>query len=130
MSRSEKIPNLSNREALIMEILLEQPTVELYGLELVRKSGNRLKRGTVYVTLARLEDKGFIESREEIPKPSIPGMPRRVYKVTGYGQRVYQLLQQVREARHLVVADPVGGIDGGAGFNFGEERTAGINILP
>jgi|SRR5579872_2399171 len=105
--RNDKIPSLSNREALIMEILLERPAVELYGLELVRNSGNRLKRGTVYVTLARLEEKGFIQSREDASEPSPPGMPRRFYKVTGYGQLVYQLLQQAREARHLALADPV-----------------------
>jgi DNA-binding PadR family transcriptional regulator len=106
LSSNEKIPSLSNREALIMEILLERPAVELYGLELVRNSGNRLKRGTVYVTLARLEEKGFIKSREDTSEPSPPGMPRRLYKVTGYGQSVYQLLQQVREARHLAMTEP------------------------
>ena len=102
-------PHLSKKEALIMELLLERPAAELYGLELVRNSGRRLKRGTVYVTLGRLEDKGFIESREEV-QPNIPGMPRRLYKVTGYGQRVYDLLQQAKEARHLVAAHAEGGI--------------------
>jgi PadR family transcriptional regulator PadR len=102
-------PHLSRKEALIMEILLERPAAELYGLELVRNSRKRLKRGTVYVTLGRLEDKGFIESREEI-QPNMPGMPRRLYKVTGYGQRVYELLQQAREARHLTPAQLAGAI--------------------
>lgn len=102
-SREEKIPNLSGKEALIMEILLEGLTAELYGLELVRRSGNRLKRGTVYVTLSRLEDKGFIESREDT-EPNMSGIPRRLYKVTGYGERVYELLQQARAVRQLMPA--------------------------
>ncbi|MBZ5659046.1 MAG: PadR family transcriptional regulator [Acidobacteriia bacterium] len=85
---------------MIMEILLDRRTRELYGLELVRESGSRLKRGTVYVTLGRLEDKGFIESRED-NQPNVSGLPRRLYKVTGYGQRVFALLQQVQELKRL-----------------------------
>jgi DNA-binding PadR family transcriptional regulator len=100
LSRDEKMPSLSKREALIMEILLGRPTKELYGLELVRESGNRLKRGTVYVTLGRLEDKGFIEAQEDC-QPNISGLPRRRYKVTGYGQQVYELLRRAQELKRL-----------------------------
>jgi len=96
----DEVPTLSKKELVIMEILLEEPTADLYGLELVRRSGKRLKRGTVYVTLTRLEDKGFIESREEV-QPNMPGMPRRLYKVTGYGRKVYLLLRQASELRQL-----------------------------
>jgi DNA-binding PadR family transcriptional regulator len=32
---------------------------ELYGLQLVAASRGRLKRGTVYVTLRRMEEKGY-----------------------------------------------------------------------
>jgi PadR family transcriptional regulator, regulatory protein PadR len=96
------LPSLSVTEALIMELLLAQPATELYGLELVRASGNRVKRGTVYVTLSRMEEKGYIESREEERQPNIPGLPRRLYRVTGYGQRVYELLRLAREARLLL----------------------------
>jgi DNA-binding PadR family transcriptional regulator len=102
--REEKMPSLSVKEDVILEILLAEPTRELYGLELVRMSGNRLKRGTVYVTLSRMEDKGFVESREEEPEPDVSGMPRRLYKVTGYGRRAYRLLRQLRAARQLVLA--------------------------
>lgn len=98
--RDEGVPHLSGRELLIVELLLEHPGKELYGLELVRESGKRLKRGTVYVTLGRLEDKGFVESRGETEQ-SLSGTPRRLYRVTGYGQRVYELLQQARELKRL-----------------------------
>ena len=58
-------PRLSPKESLIVELLLRD--AELYGLQLVAASRGRLKRGTVYVTLGRMEDKGFIASREEAP---------------------------------------------------------------
>ena len=46
---------LSAKESLILELLIQDK--ELYGLELVAASRRRLKRGTVYVTLGRMEDK-------------------------------------------------------------------------
>jgi PadR family transcriptional regulator PadR len=100
--KQEKLPSLSGREALIMELLLQTPAVEMYGLELVRASENRLKRGTVYVTLGRLEEKGYLTSREEEPQPGASGIPRRLYRVTGHGQCVFELLTRARDARQLV----------------------------
>ena len=66
---------------------------ELFGQELVNRSDGRLGRGTVYVTLDRLEDKGFIASRQEDRHPGAIGLPRRMYKVTGLGQRVFEALE-------------------------------------
>jgi DNA-binding PadR family transcriptional regulator len=91
-----EIPRLTSRELLIMEILVADPARELYGLELVRESDNRLKQGTVYVTLSRLENKGFIESREN-KQPNISGLPRKLYRVTGYGRRVHDILLQAQK---------------------------------
>jgi len=107
MPKQDNIPTVSGKESVILDILLDQPTTEMYGLEIVRNSGKRLKRGTVYVTLSRLEDKGLIESREEEPRSDMSGIPRRLYKVTGYGRRVYSLLQKIREAAHLLPAHSV-----------------------
>ena len=59
---------------------------EMYGLGLVAESEGKLKRGTVYVTLGRMEEKGYIESAAEERKEG--GLPRRVYKPTGHGLRV------------------------------------------
>ena len=36
----------------------------MYGLELVTESEGALKRGTVYVTLGRLEEKGYVGQAE------------------------------------------------------------------
>ena len=59
-----------------------------YGLQLVELSEGALKRGTVYVTLGRMEAKGFIESEQEAPTPGAIGLPRRIYRSTGLGERV------------------------------------------
>lgn len=55
---------------------------EKYGLQLVKDSGGKLKRGTIYVLLDRLEDKGFITS-----KTPEPGSARRLYTIHGSGVR-------------------------------------------
>jgi DNA-binding PadR family transcriptional regulator len=88
---SAVLPTLSRKEALVLELLLAKPTSEMYGLELVADSNSALKRGTVYVTLSRMEDKGYIESHLEIPGRPTSGLPRRLYRVTGYGLKVYKL---------------------------------------
>jgi PadR family transcriptional regulator PadR len=58
-------------------------------LELVERSDGRLKRGTVYVTLGRMVEKGYIESRTEAQEPGAIGLPRRLYRPTAYGRRVF-----------------------------------------
>lgn len=60
----------------------------MYGLEMVEQSGGRLKRGTVYVTLGRMEDKGYIESQIETSQQRERGLPKRFYKPTALGTRV------------------------------------------
>ena len=80
------LPRLSATERLILELLVEQG--ELFGLAMVEASGGRLKRGTVYVTLGRMEDKGYLDSRQEPLPPGATGLPRRLYTPTGHALRV------------------------------------------
>ncbi|HEX3644929.1 MAG TPA: helix-turn-helix transcriptional regulator [Vicinamibacterales bacterium] len=87
------VPTLPPKEALILELLVGQP--EMYGLQLVAASRRRLKRGTVYVTLGRMEDKGFITSRLEDAPPEAGGLPRRVYEPTAFGRRVLKAYAHV-----------------------------------
>jgi DNA-binding PadR family transcriptional regulator len=94
---NERVPSLSGKEALVLELLLSKPAVEMYGLELVHTSRNRLKRGTIYVTLSRMEDKAYVESRLEQKKADASGLPRRLYRATGYGKRVYEAWQLARD---------------------------------
>ena len=62
---------------------------ELYGLQLVAASGGHLKRGTVYVTLGRMEEKGYITSRLEDAPSGVGGLPRRIYSATPLGCRMF-----------------------------------------
>ena len=80
-----EIPKLSQTERMILELLSDE---EMFGLQLVEQSKGALKRGTVYVTLGRMQDKGYVESRTEKQQPGAIGLPRRLYKPTGYGLRV------------------------------------------
>jgi DNA-binding PadR family transcriptional regulator len=82
------IPRLSAKETLILEILAHEG--ELYGLQLVAASKGRLKRGTVYVTLGRMEDKGYVTAHAEDAPDGAGGLPRRLYDATPYGLRVWK----------------------------------------
>ena len=77
--------SLSEKEALILDLLDGQG--ELYGLELVARAEGELKRGTLYVTLGRMVEKGYLSMhREDEVKHS--GLPRPRYRVTSLGQRM------------------------------------------
>jgi DNA-binding PadR family transcriptional regulator len=93
-----RLPSISSLESLVIDLLGDG---ERYGLELVDMSKRRLKRGTVYVTLARMEAKGFVESRQEEQAPGAIGLPRRMYRVTAYGFKVRKAYELLREALAL-----------------------------
>ena len=69
------MPSMSRTESLVMELLRGR---ERYGLELVDASDGALKRGSVYVILARMEEKGFVESRQDECPSGASGPPRRL----------------------------------------------------
>lgn len=80
------LPRPSRSERLILELLVGEG--ELFGLQMVERSDGALKRGTVYVTLGRMQEKGYLESRQEpLPEGAI-GLPRRLYRPTGYALKV------------------------------------------
>ena len=58
-----------------------------YGMELVERSGGRLKKGTVYVLLLRLAREGLVASEQE-KDGGRPGTPRRFWWLTSHGKRV------------------------------------------
>jgi DNA-binding PadR family transcriptional regulator len=81
----EPLPRLSRTEHLILNLLAEG---ESFGLGLVQRSKGGIKRGTVYVTLARMQEKGYVESRTEPLNAGGIGLPRRLYRPTAHGLRV------------------------------------------
>lgn len=91
-SPESRVPSLSSKEALILKLLCEGG--EMYGLQLVAQSHGELKRGTVYVTLGRMEDKGYIGSRQETRPEGAIGLPRRLYSPTARGAEVLRAWQR------------------------------------
>jgi DNA-binding PadR family transcriptional regulator len=70
---------LARSEHLVLKLLAARGPC--YGLELVHASRGRLKRGGIYVTLGRMEDKGLVTS-------STSGDDRRRrYRPTALGER-------------------------------------------
>ena len=88
----DPFPRLSPKQAEILRLLVSQG--EMYGLELVAASPE-LKAGTIYVTLARMEDRGLVVSRTEKVEGQ-KGLPRRLVTATGYGARVYAAWELAR----------------------------------
>ena len=75
---------LPKSERVILQLLVNRGPC--YGLELVDNSRGVLKRGGVYVTLGRMEDKGLVRS-----KAAEAG--RRVYEPTALGERALAATQ-------------------------------------
>ena len=70
---------LARSEHLILNVLAARGPS--YGLELVHASRGRLKRGGIYVTLGRMEEKGLITSS------AAGDDDRRRYRPTALGER-------------------------------------------
>jgi DNA-binding PadR family transcriptional regulator len=83
----------SVKEGLILALLAERGS--LYGLELVTLSEKRLKRGTVYVTLSRMQNKGLVRTLEDRNPEQHAGLPRPKYRITAVGERALLALQTI-----------------------------------
>ena len=79
------------RQRRILELLAKAGS-DLYGLDIV--ASHAARRHFVYVELARMEDLGWISSREV---PSETGLLRRQYRITEAGGA--QLLPTARSLR-------------------------------
>jgi len=86
MSNSDDFPKITQKEQLILSLLISKGNKEQFGLELVNTSQGQLKKGTVYVLLQRLEEKGFIKSRKEKQQEGARGLPKRLYTISAEGK--------------------------------------------
>src|SRR5919106_3630301 len=92
--------DLSLQEEIILTLLVGK---ELYGLELLKaveeasEGRLRMKFGSLYPLLHRLEKKGFVTSRwgEDTPEER-GGARRRYYMTTGLGERALREAQCFR----------------------------------
>ena len=90
--RGSGAPN--QREAILMAVLLHG---ELYGREIRKKYEERTRQslplGSLYVTLDRMEEKGFVRSRLGESNPDRGGNRRKYYKLTGRGMTALSAVQ-------------------------------------
>ena len=77
---SSRMPQLAETELLILTLLQEG---EQFPLRLADRSGGSLKRGTVYITLQRMQNKGYVESQVEPAIAGATGRPRAHEGITG-----------------------------------------------
>lgn len=75
---------LSEKERVILSLLANGD--ELFGLQIVQLSEGAISKGTLYVTVGRMVEKGFVVSRQEAPREGALGPPRRFYQITGVGR--------------------------------------------
>jgi DNA-binding PadR family transcriptional regulator len=94
-ARRPETVRLTAKEREILKLLIGHGA-EMYGLEMVARSEGRLGRGSIYVLLDRLEERGLVTSRLEDRPPGVGGVARRLYRPTGHGRRVFQLWEELQ----------------------------------
>jgi DNA-binding PadR family transcriptional regulator len=96
--------------ALVFDVLLALTDGDQHGYRIMRDVAERsagavtLHAGTLYRTLARLLELGFIEELDERPASDVDDQRRRYYRLTPFGLEVARaearrLAQQVEAAR-------------------------------
>jgi DNA-binding PadR family transcriptional regulator len=76
---------------LLAVLQLDEQRLEPYGsairAEVERRTRTTVSRGSIYVTLDRLEEKGFLGSRESAASVVRGHRPKRLFKITPDGLR-------------------------------------------
>jgi DNA-binding PadR family transcriptional regulator len=80
---------LPTTERLILSLLSTNGAS--YGLQLVEASRGRLKRGGIYVTLGKMEEKGLVSS-------TLQDDGRRIYELEGLGHRALAAMEIMGDA--------------------------------
>jgi DNA-binding PadR family transcriptional regulator len=65
--------------------------------ELERQAGVKLSRGTIYVTLDRLERKGYVRSTFADPTPEPGGKARRCFRIEREGLSALRAAQRMAD---------------------------------
>lgn len=90
-----KVTRPNHREAEMLAVLMNG---ELYGRQVrdryEERTGQKMPLGSLYVTLDRMEEKGFVRSRDGDPDPERGGNRRKFFRLTASGTRALNDLQQ------------------------------------
>ncbi len=96
-------PKVTPTEYAILDVL--RSGVEMYGLEIVKEADGAVAKGSIYVLLARLSDKSFVEMRPEYNDLVHPGLPRHRYRITGQGSQALRAVDAARVVMNGGVPD-------------------------
>lgn len=73
---------------------------DAYGVSIKKEIENRLPRkvsvGALQTALKRLEDKGYLKSREGESTQERAGRPKRYYSITAYGKKAMEFSRTTR----------------------------------
>lgn len=72
--------SITSKELLVLQIMESLPS-PIYGVDIVKSSDGEIGKPDVYIYLSRLEDKGYVTSYKEEPRPGYRGVQRRCYRV-------------------------------------------------
>jgi len=74
---------------------------EAYGVSIKKEIETRLSRkvsvGALQSALKRLEDKGFLKSREGEATEERAGRPKKYFRITAYGKRAVEYTKATRD---------------------------------
>jgi DNA-binding PadR family transcriptional regulator len=93
-----KTPRISPETLRVLESFLERPTGWHYGYELSRET--KLKSGTLYPILMRLEKHKLLEARWVATQDGVP--PRHTYRLTPDGLELAKTQSEEARSRWMV----------------------------
>jgi len=74
---------------------------DAYGVSIKKEIEKRLSRkvsvGALQTALRRLEDKGYLRSREGEATQERAGRPKRYFQITAYGKKAVEHMRETRE---------------------------------
>jgi DNA-binding PadR family transcriptional regulator len=94
----DRPPRISKQTRLLLQELLTTPQAWRHGYDLSQET--RIKSGTLYPLLMRLEEQGFLESRWDEPERE-GRPPRHAYRLTAGGVALARELRKTPLLRKL-----------------------------
>jgi PadR family transcriptional regulator PadR len=80
---------------------------EAYGVSIKKEIETRLSRrvsvGALQTALKRLEDKGYLKSREGESTQVRAGRPKRHFTITAYGKKALEYTKNTRDGRWSII---------------------------
>lgn len=95
-----QMPSLSRLDWHILGLLAQAGSSPMYGLDMVRRS-RKLKRGTIYVNLAKLQKLGLVDV-QRTDSSGLRGRPRNQYRLAAKGARLIAAEEVYRSGSEAV----------------------------